>query len=188
MQPLIARQQELSSLVRVSRALAETFASASPEKLGALGESMFCECVQCGIFINGRELMQVEAIDPDTGEEGKLKRLRMGYCARKGCNSKSYRLAFHKHPDLDWNAVLPQIDGHVKQQLEQVHKDSGVVEANKRVQQLQLAKKVAIWVAVLLFLFALRQYYVGGTIPVIRQAEKFKVEVMTNAAPHEPEY
>lgn len=187
MEPFLVREQPLSSLTGFSRALAGAMVAATPEMEKALGEALFGECIQCGIAVNGTELAHVCGQDPDSDAENKLARLRLGYCARKDCNGHTYRLKFYKHIDLKWDDLLAKIDANLQEQRAESDRASGVTQAAKRAEQLRVAKKAGMVVLVFLVLFILRQLFLGGSIPFIREAEKFQVDVSTNAPRHDLE-
>ena len=183
MEPFLVRDQPLASLTQFSSALAGAFASATPETEKALGEALFGECIQCGISVNGSELARVCGQDANAAPEDKLSRLRLGYCARKGCNGHTYRLKFYKHIDLKWDDVLARIEGNLQVQQDEIDEAAGVVQEVKREEHLRSAKKFFAFVTVCLVLLILRQLFMGGAIPFIREPEKFQVAPRTNTVP-----
>jgi hypothetical protein len=72
-----------------------------------LSQSLRVECVQCGIQVSAEELQQLAVSDSPSGEvHPKLQRLRLGYCARQGCDSYYYEVHLENHPEVDWESVV----------------------------------------------------------------------------------
>ena len=71
-----------------------------------LSHGLRFECVQCHIKVSAEELQQLALSDaPGDSLHPKLQRLRLGYCAREGCESYFYEVHLENHPDVDWEAV-----------------------------------------------------------------------------------
>ncbi len=72
------------------------------------------ECVVCGMQVSGVDLM-ASALATDHGEglTDKQRRLRLGYCARKTCQSDFYTVRFLPVPGLDWNAVWGRVEAEL---------------------------------------------------------------------------
>ncbi len=64
-------------------------------------------CIGCGIRLTGNELAHLAvAATGQPNAELKLDRLRLGYCARKGCTAKFYRIECENLPGLDAAKVV----------------------------------------------------------------------------------
>ena len=70
-------------------------------------ERIQAECLGCRIGISGEDLGHLTIIQGDSlAVDPKLERLRLGYCARKGCNSRFYRLTCGSVEGIDPARVL----------------------------------------------------------------------------------
>jgi hypothetical protein len=129
------------------------------------------ECIGCGIRIDGEELRQLA---PDCGgkvaPDSKIDRLRKGYCARRTCDSRFYRITCIAQPGVDWDALLAMKDGYVSVPEEAAKPDS------RRPGERKWLLVGAATVALLVLLGIAFQYYAGGRIPFLREPEKFKVD------------
>jgi len=60
------------------------------------------ECVQCGIHVSGEELFVLSELPGACKSNAKVQRLRLGDCARQGCDSYYYRSrSFAQHYTVD---------------------------------------------------------------------------------------
>lgn len=103
---------------RISVRHLEKLGTVLVQQLGAAGiggtalanrieKSVVAECLRCGITVTGIRFLAT-AMARDTGQETsteKQRRLHLGYCARKTCESDFYVVRFLPVPDLDWSAV-----------------------------------------------------------------------------------
>jgi hypothetical protein len=136
-------------------------------------------CPRCGIWISGAELLALSR--PPAAETGsaKIGRLRLGDCARSGCEAYHYLVTVKPHGQVDWPFLLTQAEAILRED-EQPPGDSPT-----RYQALrQLVPKLwrssntrRLWAAlgVALLLILARQWYRGGTIPLIRQPRHFQI-------------
>jgi len=136
----------------------------------AAEESLSGECVQCSIRVSGTDLLKSgipEEVDP------KLERLRSGYCARNGCDSNFYRVNCAPHPLLDWPKLL-----HREREITQTKVEEQKVEVDlaRTARRHRNLLRTATVIGVLFLVIILRQIYVGGTIPLLREPEEFKVD------------
>lgn len=141
-------------------------------------------CVQCGITIRGDELLALVPSASDTGTpppSPRVARLRLGYCARQGCDSTYYsvRLPFPPGTECPRHPVAGGAE------------PSGTGRPNpvggRRTLRLAVAAladslraggfRLAWAATVLVGLAAFRHWYTGGTIPILREPERFEVEV-----------
>jgi len=177
--PILVRQQPIQSLGRFSLALAEALnqSTSAPDKFrGAVLTAFSGECIQCGIRVSGEELLTL--CEPAEADETnpRVARLKQGYCARNGCNSYYYRLIFTGHPDIDWTRVLSQTEPQEAEHVKQADAECAAVEAAKRAVRRRMAGRVLVGVAVVALLLLIRQWFVGGTIPLVREPENFQVD------------
>lgn len=64
------------------------------------------DCWECGIPISGKELALAALTDPSSDfESGKVNRLSLGYCARRGCQSYYVEIVVRPSEGVDWSSV-----------------------------------------------------------------------------------
>ena len=131
--------------------------------------AFLAECLACGIQITGEELLDL-AIQANAGEP-KLKRLRMGYCARRTCDSRFYQLTCNPAPGVDWAPIFAIKDGFASAPEEPCEEPPVNPQPPKRGWIIGAAAGLAI-----LLLSVSWQLYTGGSIPFLRQPEKFHVD------------
>ncbi len=177
------RQEHLCQLAGFCKALDETLRSTglTPEQsLQVFQIAVTAECVGCGIAISGNELFALS--QPPAAERASIKtgRLRLGDCARQGCEAWHYRLAFRPQPQLDWPKLLGQVESRQRQQPVAVHP---AVPLWNWVSLLRSRKVVRLGTALaaLLLLLLIRHWQQGGRIPLLHEPENFKVDIL----PHE---
>jgi hypothetical protein len=81
-------------------------AGAQPSQ--TLPDAVRAECSRCGATLTGAELCELTIVEEITNLPPKLKRLRLGYCARPACESYEYRIHLAEHPGLDWQRILDE--------------------------------------------------------------------------------
>jgi hypothetical protein len=139
----------------------------------ALRLTLTAECVDCGMRVTGDELLALSQW-PTGRESIRIERLRAGYCARETCEFDRYRLRLRKHPELSWTKLLATSQTEEPRAAVEVE-PAARSEKSKPPFLQRAAVRVGIVIAIMLLLFALRQLYFGGRIPLIREPEKFKV-------------
>ncbi len=162
----------------------------APEQTFAIFDSSIsAECIQCRIQVSGKELFEVAGAPVEGQQPGpKISRMRLGDCARQGCDSMFYNLTIQPYPRVDWPGIIAQAENRELQ-------ESGVV-AVKVARQLpsiritpKTARAMAVAAGAILVLFVARQYYYGGRIPLIREPEHFHVgQGSPSSTPEVPEY
>jgi hypothetical protein len=177
--PLLTRPETLSRLPAFGAALADAVKDcglAEDERQPMLRASVSAQCSQCGITVTGEELVALTAPSAAGEMNPKLERLREGYCARDGCASYHYQLQFKPYPGVDWGRLLATAEAKMPQ-----HGATGAAEreseaAAKRRERRQVATRVLLGLGIILLLLLIRQWYVGGTVPLIREPEHFQVD------------
>ena len=169
---MTVREEQLLQLARFCQNLVEALrrAGIGPDKsLELLRACLIGECVKCGHRVSGEDLFAL-AQAADAGDlSAAVRRLRLGDCARPGCESYVYRLSFQRHPDADWFALLSQVE-HIKEE------QAVTSAARKRAARLRAVRRVGFALVIVVLLLMLRQWYIGGRIPFIREPEKFRVD------------
>src|SRR5689334_9877433 len=109
----LVREEPIEKLERIVFALSEAckqYGAAQEKKRTALAAALSAECVACGVRVTGDELLALSQLPSALETSGRIKWLRLGCCARGGCDSRSYSLAFQNHPDLDWKELLSKME------------------------------------------------------------------------------
>lgn len=166
-------QMTIKEMADFSRGLALTISrQPQPDKLrAAIDQALNAECVQCKIRLSGSELLKFAE---ETSDDERVERLRVGYCARNGCESLFYKVICAPHPEVNWPALLNptyELTAEEKAAAQLATKQGLLKKFGKKT-----AVRVAIGFTVLAIVFLIRQIYLGGTIPFIRQPEDFRVD------------
>lgn len=181
----LIRQEPLQTLPRFTRSLLAAGRRQTPpcaDFAAAFQSACSGECVQCGIRITGEELLIVARTKEPDGLRPRTARLILGYCARNGCDSCFYRLRFDPHPGLNWIEVLTWIESGNEDEEAEVTAANDEETAGSRASRRRLAVRASIGLVIVLMLLLLRQWYIGGRIPFIREPEDFQVDVLPPTA------
>ena len=186
----LVRQEHLRSLGALAGILAladrrpETGVNGpiGPQPASGFAGAIAGECVQCGMRITGEELLALAPGNEDAPASGsavnpKVARLRLGYCARSGCECRYYRITFESRPGVDWAKVLPPTELEAAPSV--AAEDPGAPErqAAMRSTARRAGIRAGLVVLVVAMLWLARHWYQGGTIPLLREPEEFQVEV-----------
>lgn len=175
MEPLFVRDQHLESLRVFSSRLASALLTNGPIPEPELAKTLTGECLQCGMQVNGAELLQL-AVPGDAEDTSKLGRLRFAYCGRKGCKSYFYKLKFFAHPQFDWTHILLLVDKTPEEKSEEeIAALQSLANTNIAIRR-KFASRLCAGVAATGLLLLAFQWYNGGTIPLIRNPEQFTVD------------
>ena len=172
------REETLEALANFSADLAEACRRCDPtgtKVTETVSAALSAECPRCGIRVSGAELLAISASADDPSAHAKIKRMRLGYCARDGCESLVYQLHFGRVPDLDWEVIQEQMAAAENHRLALVAAEAAAKRAAQRKFNWRFIARVAIALGVLLLLLMIRQWYLGGRIPILREPEKFRV-------------
>ena len=172
LESFLERQEHVQNLSQFSQRLAGALGQCAPgpdQLRPALRAALSGECVQCGIRITGEELIDLSQPTTTAESDPKIARLRQGYCARNHCDSYYYRLTFRTHPDLDWTRLLDSQTPPTAVEEETIKTTPGVGRRG-------LLGRLFVALAVASLLLLIRQWYLGGTIPLIREPENFQVD------------
>jgi hypothetical protein len=173
----LVREESIQRLERIIFALSEVVKKLDPEQqrsVPALRSAITCRCVRCGVSVGGEELLELPEL-PAKSESGRIKRLRQGQCAREDCKSTDYELILHKHPDLDWQNLLSPPETEEEKRAKREMAEAEELKMAKRSARWRSAR-LALLVLIAILLWVWRQYYIGGTIPFLREPEKFRVD------------
>jgi hypothetical protein len=176
-------QEHLLKLEPFCRGLAEALGRAglAPDMIeGTMRASVSAECIQCGIRVSGEELYALSQPPSPELASAKIGRLRLGDCARQGCDSYYYKLAFQNHPGLDWPKLLAQIQSPAAEEAKPNAPTLELKAATKLVASSIWARRLGIALAALVVLLLVRQWHSGGRIPLIREPEHFRIATDPN--------
>jgi hypothetical protein len=166
-------QKTIKEVVEFGRSLAQTIAAQKePDRLrAAVDQALSAECVQCGIRLTGWEVLQ---FGEEVSTDARVERLRSGYCARNGCESLFYRVTCAPHPEINWPALLNPT--HTLTEEERNAAEQFAKKTARAKLRNKALVRTSIAVAALLIVFVIRQIWVGGSIPFIREPEEFRVD------------
>jgi hypothetical protein len=174
---VIIREEHLLKLAPFCQALGEACSRsglAPDQVLGLWRAALTAQCTQCGIPISGEELFALSQ-PPGDNPSPKIRRLRLGDCARPGCESYFYRLTFRAPPPLGWPDLLARAEA-IQGELEQPGSAKpSTADFARHFLRCGLTRRAAIALAALLLLLLIRQWYAGGRIPLVREPEHFRV-------------
>lgn len=133
-------------------------------------------CLKCGARISGESLHALCMASDDGKVSGVVRRLRLGYCVNIGCEGWLYRLEFRSCPEMDWPKFFEERKRRAQSQ-------------RRRFQWPLFAmhpfyQRMVLGVFGLILLLAIREWRMGGEIPIIRQAQHFKVDIAPAKGPH----
>ena len=179
----IVRQKEIRKLKPFCRALAEALRRrglGTENARTAWRAGVAAECARCGISVSGDELFALSQ-PPVAGKPNpRIGRLRTGDCARSGCDSYHYQLTFKMQGQVDWADLLLQAEATQPEQEPPAGSDAAQrrlgASLAHRLWTLRRAHRLWIALAAVLLLLLLRQWYLGGRIPLLREPEHFRVD------------
>ena len=174
---VLTRQEHLLKLNPFCRALDKALALTGlpQEKLPeAWRAAVAAQCVQCGIEVSGKELFALSKPPSAELASAKIGRLRLGDCARKGCSSYYYRLTFHPYLEINWPEILAQAETI---QDEPADQPPGKLAYGRRgLWHMPATRRLGGVFLLVLLLLIVRQWYIGGRIPLLREPEKFQAD------------
>lgn len=103
----VAVEQAPAMCLAIARALGEAgYGAGHIQRL--FREAVLVECVGCGIRLTADELTALLVRGEEQAEElpPRLKRLKLGYCARNGCDSRFYRITVASGRGIPWSRIL----------------------------------------------------------------------------------
>lgn len=178
MEPLVIRDQHLESLSHFSARLAGALLQAGAPTGDELSTVLKGECLQCGMQVDGLEILQLAEPVEKPEDTSKLGRLRFAYCGRKGCKSYFYKLKFFPHPRFDWSNILGLVDEAPGTPSPEDKANQECADAARILLRRRFAMRVCGLAAGMVLLLIGFQWYNGGTIPFVRTPEKFTVDPM----------
>ena len=170
--PTVPRQESIERLPALARHLHALQPSLAARQL-ALRDVASIECLQCGIRLNGEELLGLMAAEVS---EPRLARLKKGYCARQGCDTRFVAVHLREVPGHAWPA-----DWEADQTPEELAPAIPVRPRWEKELLRRHGRPLLMGIVVIGGLLLARHWYQGGTIPYLREPEKFVVDVPAEA-------
>jgi len=169
---------DLGWLCRAALALLELKKAGAEDRVALLESSLVAQCAACNICLTGAELLLLaRPVTHADGQDPRAGRLLQGYCARSGCNSYFYSLELRPGSGIDWPAlegVRSSIQDAAQNEADaQCAAQKMALAAKRRTAGLRAAARIAVGAGAILLLLVLRQWYIGGTIPLIREPGTF---------------
>jgi hypothetical protein len=127
----------------------------------------------CNIEVSGAELLALSQPPSAEHSTAKIGRLRLGDCARKGCDSLFYSISFAPVDGLDWPAVLESTADIQEHPGERRRRRATLISDVLQLARRHLVPRAAIALVFILAIVMLRQWYIGGRIFLIREPQKF---------------
>jgi hypothetical protein len=186
-------QQHLLRLEGFCRGLGHALCRAGlgPAQVQAVWQSSVrAECVLCGIRVSGEELFALSQPPSALYGTAKLGRLRLGDCARHGCDSFYYRLTFQNYPRLNWPALLAEAEAFQPEQPSPPKRRGFAFRLPALPdfgEYSGFARRGLVVLAAILFLLVARQWYRGGSIPLVREPENFHIDAGPDVHPYQME-
>jgi hypothetical protein len=157
----------------LARALTETGISGS-QLNEILSTRLQARCVQCDIPITSDEIEQVSLVeDPTQLSHPKLKRLRLGDCARDCCASRDYRILLEACPGVDWETIAAKAGDLMAAE------QAATKEAERRrikEAQYQRRRRAALGLLILTFAFLLLFVMRNGRLPFVKKPHKYEID------------
>jgi len=176
---MIVRQEHLQKLEPFCKAMREAIGRGgfAPDTVAQVFRTaVSAQCLQCGVYVTGDELLFLSQHPPETGDSARIKRLRLGDCAQQGCNSYYYRFNLAPVAALDWTTLLSQVETAQQEKAAPTLPEAPVPTSGKAFSYRKAAPRLWAALGIILLLLVLRQWYVGGRIPFLREPENFRVD------------
>jgi len=103
----------------------------------------------------------------------KLQRLRLGYCAREGCESYFYAVHLEDHSDVDWEAVAEKASNLVTAMKAAAAQEERRQRNRKRPQRMMRFALAFLIMVVLIFSWFVIQH---GGLPFGKKAYKYEID------------
>lgn len=131
-------------------------------------------CPRCGIQISSGELEQMAVLGEATEfAHAKLNRLRLGYCAREGCESAVYSIHLDDCPGLDWEMTLKKVDELVAEAQAKAQQNQRREESRRQRQRML---RIVAGVGIVMILYLLQFIWSHGHLPFVKKTHKYKMD------------
>jgi hypothetical protein len=176
----LIREEPISRLSKLVFAASEACrrGSSDPQRSrAALPRALGAQCTRCGFALSGVELLALAQISGANDKSTMLQRLRAGQCAREGCKASHYRLRFYDIQEINWSELLISYRPRDNSQSE-VEEARPVPMAKQAIQWRYTVLKLGQVCGVIgfcLLVWVMWRLRTGGSIPILRQPEHFRV-------------
>jgi hypothetical protein len=138
-----------------------------------LSKHISADCMQCGILLTPLELNELALEDsPANLGQGKVDRLRQGYCGRKDCNSYFYRMSFNAVEGVDWAAVKEK----VQQKLSAPPAQETVEQKTARKQRFAFPLRFKLGLVTIVILLLVKWVMWNGSIPILQKKTTYTIQ------------
>jgi len=139
------------------------------------------ECARCAMQITNDEIEQM-SLSEDSRQplQPKLQRLRLGYCARGGCESYFYAVHMENHPDVDWEAIAEKAGNLLAATKPTAGKKERRQPIRKRHQQTMRFAAGLLIIAVLLLSWFVARH---GRLPLTTKKHKYEIDPASVSRP-----
>jgi hypothetical protein len=139
-----------------------------------LASHLRVSCARCDIHLTTEEIEQVSLVEETTQlSHPKLKRLRLGYCARAGCESDNYQIQLEAYPGVDWETVVAKANDLVSAQKAA---EKAAVQRQARQKQTQRTKRAMLALLAVAACFLLLFVWRHGRLPFVKKPHKYQID------------
>lgn len=173
-QPQITRQEGFIHLCELCQALASTLQNKhlpTDQVFVTFHKLITLECTECKTKVSGEELFVLSQPTEGNDLTVALRRMRLGFCPNPKCNSYHCTLTFQTSAEIpDWN--------HHLHKAERILKDLEDIRAGRgKTWRTRLVRPTLVIATAIVLLIVVHQLYFGGRIPLLREPEKFRVDI-----------
>jgi len=185
----LVRDEPIGRLPKLVFAAAEACRRGSNDprrSKAALSKAIGAQCNLCGFILSGAELLALAEIAGGNEKSVMLQRLRAGQCARENCSASHYRLRFFDTPEISWTELFGRSGPQEKPRSEPGQSETASVTERAiggRATLPKLRRAFAV-IALGLLVWVWWRFRTGGTIPILRQPEHFRVAPANVDPPH----
>lgn len=139
-----------------------------------LSTHLYARCEKCDIQVTSDEIEQVSLAEDATKlSHPKLKRLRLGCCAREGCEAVAYRIYLEACPGVDWEIIAVRTNELMSAEEAEAKEEAG---RQTRQQRLQRTKRAALGLLIVVFSFLLLFAWRHGRLPFVKKPHKYEID------------
>jgi hypothetical protein len=134
------------------------------------------DCPRCRIQISGIELRALALPPCAELATAKIGRMRLGNCARDGCDAWEYSVHFWNQSEFDWPGLLAAAENLLADSATPTNKRSHPWQTGLITVVRIHGLRVAALLGLLVVLWFARALYFGGNIPFLRVPETFAAD------------
>lgn len=149
-------------------------ASADLERLWRLYIS--AECPRCGIQVAGPELRALALPPCAELATAKIGRMRLGYCARQGCEACHYSVHFWNQQEFQWPGLLDAAEHSLAETAATKSNPANAWRIGLASVTRNFVLRATALMTGLLMMWLAYELYRGGPIPLLRPPETFAAD------------